>query len=70
MYRMTLPWWIPGAVLVTFGLLIAIFPELLSLLVASAFLFAGLSLLAAGWSGQRFRQHLSATRRDEYRWFI
>jgi membrane protein implicated in regulation of membrane protease activity len=70
MYRMTLPWWIPGAFLVTFGLLIAIFPELLSLLVASAFLFAGLSLLAAGWSGQRFRRHLSVTRRDEYRWFI
>jgi hypothetical protein len=47
------PWWLPGAALAFFGLMIAVFPELLSLIVASAFLFTGLSWLLLGWSAQR-----------------
>lgn len=49
------PWWLPGAALAFFGLMIAIFPELLALLVASAFLFAGLSWLMIGWSARRMK---------------
>lgn len=53
MFQNMYPWWIPGAALTLFGLLIAVFPELLSLMVASAFLFIGIGWLVAGW---KFRQ--------------
>ncbi len=49
------PWWLPGAALAFFGLMIAVFPELLSLIVASAFLMAGMSWLMVGWSARRKR---------------
>ncbi|MBL8120375.1 MAG: hypothetical protein J0L63_10245 [Anaerolineae bacterium] len=49
------PWWVPGAALVFFGVMIAIFPELLALMVASAFLFSGLSWLVGGWAMRRNR---------------
>ena len=69
MIRMDIAWWLPGAALLLFGLLIAVFPELLALLVASAFVFAGASLLTAGYSARRFRQQMQP-RGDQYRWFI
>jgi hypothetical protein len=49
------PWWLPGAALAFFGLMIAIFPELLALIVASAFVFTGISWLMIGWSARRAR---------------
>lgn len=71
MYRLDTPWWFPGTALMIFGVLVAVFPELLALLVAAAFMFAGLGLLMAGWSARRFRQQLYRARRsDEYHWFI
>jgi len=48
-------WWLPAAGLLFFGLLIAIFPELLSLIVASAFIFVGLTWLIGGWTFRRNR---------------
>jgi predicted membrane protein len=70
MFRLDVPWWLPGSALLLFGILIAIFPELLSLLVASTFIFAGVSLLAGMWSARRFRAQMQMQRRDEYRWFV
>ena len=46
-------WWLPGATLVLFGLMIAIFPELLALMVATAFTIIGLSWLLLGWGMRR-----------------
>lgn len=46
-------WWAvmaPGVMLTLLALAILIWPELLAYLVASALLFAGLSLVAWGWS--------------------
>ncbi len=71
MYRIDLPWWLPGAALLVSGLLIVIYPELLALLVASAFVFAGTGLLMAGWAARRYRQQMRRRyQRDEYHWFI
>lgn len=52
------PWWLPGGVLVAFGFLIAVFPELLALLVASAFIIIGMSWLAMGWGAQQMRRQV------------
>jgi hypothetical protein len=60
------PWWLPAAGLVFFGLLIAIFPQLLALIVASAFITVGLSWLMAGWS---FRRNRSSQTYYVERWF-
>lgn len=61
-------WWLPGAVLVFFGLMIVIFPELLALMVASAFMMIGVSWLLMGW-GVRRRDNRSATTTYYYqRW--
>ncbi len=49
-------WWFPGAMLMLAGLMIAIFPELLSLIVASALLFVGLTWLVGGWQANRWRK--------------
>lgn len=71
MYRMDVPWWLPGAALLVFGLLVAAFPELLALMVALGFVFVGSSLLAAGWAAKRYRQQASKmVNRDEYHWFV
>lgn len=71
MVRLDFPWWLPGAALMTFGLMVAVFPELLALLVAAAFMFVGMSSLAAGWSARRFRQDMRSVRsRDQYHWFV
>lgn len=39
------PWWLPGALLIAFGVAIIIFPELLALLVATGMIMAGVSYL-------------------------
>lgn len=54
------PWWLPGAALAFFGVMIAIFPELLALLVASAFLLTGLSWLMIGWSARVMKERKAA----------
>jgi len=49
-------WWAvmaPGLMLTLLALAILIWPEILAYLVASALLFAGLSLLVWGWSMRR-----------------
>ncbi|MEZ4670927.1 MAG: hypothetical protein R3E39_23740 [Anaerolineae bacterium] len=46
-------WWLPGAGLLFFGLMIAVFPELLALMVASAFIMIGISWLLMGWGVRR-----------------
>ena len=50
-------WWLPGATLVFFGLMIAIFPELLALMVAAAFLFVGAGWLATGYWAKKARKN-------------
>lgn len=40
-------WWLPGASLIFFGVLIFIFPELLAFIVAAAFISLGAGMLAA-----------------------
>jgi len=71
MYRVNFPWWLPGAALLIFGLLVAAFPELLALMVALGFVLAGTSLLAAGWAAKRYRRQVSKTiSSDEYHWFV
>lgn len=71
MYRLDFPWWLPGAALLVFGLLVAAFPELLALMVALGFVLVGTSLLAAGWAAKRYRSQMSKTMSsDEYHWFV
>jgi hypothetical protein len=48
-------WWLPGAALITMGVLIALFPELLSLIVASALVMSGMSALLFGNAIRRAR---------------
>lgn len=55
------PWWLPGAALVIFGLAIVIFPELLSLMVASAFVIAGMSWLFIASKARKFTQKRAPT---------
>jgi hypothetical protein len=58
-------WFIPicaGAVLILFGVLILIVPNLLEYVVAGALLLAGFSLLGVGWRG---RTRVSFRRLDE-----
>lgn len=43
----------PGIALILFALAILIWPELLAYMVASALLFAGISLTLWGWSAYR-----------------
>ncbi len=38
-------WWLPGVTLIAFGVLIAVFPQLLSLIVSAAFIVAGVNTL-------------------------
>jgi uncharacterized membrane protein HdeD (DUF308 family) len=54
----TSPWWLPGALLVLFGITVMIMPELLAWMVASAFIFAGVSWLAAAWTARKQRRNL------------
>jgi hypothetical protein len=54
--RSTTPWWLPGAALVLFGVAIVVFPELLSLLVASAFIIAGGTWLSMAYTARKLRQ--------------
>nr|PZN57923.1 MAG: hypothetical protein DIU68_03120 [Chloroflexota bacterium] len=54
--RSSLPWWLPGAALVLFGLLIVIFPELLALMVATAFIMIGLTWLSFGYAAHKARR--------------
>jgi hypothetical protein len=42
-----------GLLLILFGLLLFVFPQLLQLLVAGVFVLAGLSLVGAGWRMRR-----------------
>lgn len=49
----------PGLFLTLLALAILIWPELLAYLVATALLFAGLSLIVWGWSMRRFTNHRS-----------
>jgi hypothetical protein len=56
--------WVPGAMLLTFGLLIALFPELLSLLVASALMMIGLTWIFAAWQTRQMRK-----RRPQVVWY-
>jgi Flp pilus assembly protein TadB len=54
-------WWLvmlPGLSLVFIGLAILIWPELLAYMVATLFLFAGITLTLWGWQMRRMRQHL------------
>lgn len=46
-------WWLPGAALIVFGLLIFIYPELLAFIVATAFIGVGVTMLSVG---RGFRQ--------------
>ena len=54
--RSTTPWWLPGAALVLFGVSIVVFPELLSLLVASAFIIAGGVWLSVASAARKLRR--------------
>lgn len=57
MFRMgNSPWWLPGAVPIVFGVAIILFPELLALLVASALIFTGITVLALTWSARKLRR--------------
>lgn len=58
--RSSTMWWIPGAALLFFGFMIAVFPELLALMVASAFMFIGGAYLLTGWTIQRSRRETPA----------
>lgn len=50
------PWWLPGAALIFFGVMIVLFPELLAFMVASALIFTGISLLVLGRAFTRARK--------------
>lgn len=45
-------WWIPGASFIAFGVLIFVYPQLLAIIVALAFIAIGAALLSFG---QMFR---------------
>jgi uncharacterized membrane protein HdeD (DUF308 family) len=61
MTRNTTPWWLPGTLLILFGIAIVLFPELLALLVASAFLFAGALWLSLAYAARKTRQQANMT---------
>ena len=46
-------WWLPGAFMIFFGVLIFIYPELLAFIVASVFIGIGLTMLTIGRSFRR-----------------
>jgi uncharacterized membrane protein len=59
-------WWLPGAVMIFFGVMIAVFPELLALMVASAFFVLGLGWLSFGWTMRRWEKRSRDTRQVYY----
>ncbi len=59
-------WWLPGAALIAFGVMIAVFPELLALMVASSFFVIGFGWLTFGWSMRRLEQRSRTTRQVYY----
>lgn len=48
---------IAGILLIVFGVLIAVFPDLLAWIVAFMFMFMGVMVLAAGWYNRRLARH-------------
>lgn len=56
-------WWLlmaPGILLILFGLSILIWPQLLAYLVASALLFAGVSLTLWAWRVRRLGKQMKS----------
>lgn len=41
-------WWLPGAAMIFFGVLIFVFPELLAYIVATAFIGFGVAMIMGG----------------------
>jgi drug/metabolite transporter (DMT)-like permease len=69
--RMNTPWWLPGAALILFGVAMVVFPELLALLVASAFIIAGGTWLSIAYTGRKLRHERRSpvyVYRDERYW--
>jgi hypothetical protein len=57
MFRTNAPWWLPGTLMVLFGLTIVVFPELLALMVASALIMIGLTWLLLAWNARKLRRN-------------
>jgi hypothetical protein len=71
MSRSTSPWWVPGALLILFGVTIVIFPELLALMVASFFILAGAFWLSMAYGARKLRREASQQiyQPNQWRWF-
>lgn len=69
MLRTTSPWWMPGVLLVLFGVTIIVFPELLALMVASAFVLAGALWLSIGYAARKAQRDIGTSVIRYERWF-
>jgi hypothetical protein len=68
MIRGSSTWWLPGAMLVVFGVAIVLFPDLLALMVASAFILIGASWLSIAYAARKARRNSITTVYGYDRW--
>jgi hypothetical protein len=71
MFRSNTSWWMPGALLILFGVTIVIFPGLLALMVASFFIMAGAFWLSMAYGARKFRRESRQQiyQPNQWRWF-
>ena len=66
------PWkhqFLSGIVLVVFGVTIIVFPQILAVMVASAFIMAGFLLTSSAWMFKRMAGEYKRHRSGLYEWF-
>ena len=71
MFRSNSSWWMPGALLILFGVTIVVFPDLLALMVASFFIMAGAFWLSMAYGARKLRRESSQQiyQPNQWRWF-
>lgn len=64
-------WWMPGVILILFGVTIVVFPELLALMVASFFILAGALWLSMSYTARKMRRDggIQIRSYEQWRWF-
>ncbi len=56
LFRTNSPWWLPGTLLILFGVIIVLFPQLLAWMVATAVIVVGAGWLSVAYTARKMRE--------------